>query len=272
MSEYIERSEVLLPGPAEALSGLLGVPRPSTGLPILWHWVYLLERPAQDALGPDGHPIRDTVPVPPAPGMRRMWAGGRVRTRGRLVFDESATKCTRILAIQEKRGRTGPLTFVTVGHRILQRDRIVVDERQDVVYRAAQTVGGSAVVLEPVKHPEVAPVAGESVIDISPTLLFRFSALTYNSHRIHYDRDYARNVEGYPGLLVHGPLQVLAMAESACARACSDDTVFDYRLQSPLFDFQGLVVGATVRDGAAITTARDSFGRQTATGALYPVQ
>jgi 3-methylfumaryl-CoA hydratase len=108
---------------------------------------------------------------------------------------------------------------------------------------------------------------------VSPTLLFRFSALTYNAHRIHYDRGYARDVEGYPGLLVHGPLQALAMAEAARAAGYPDgagagDLVFDYRLLSPLFDHQGMVVSA-VREGDVTSTAvRDSYGRQTASGTL----
>jgi 3-methylfumaryl-CoA hydratase len=108
---------------------------------------------------------------------------------------------------------------------------------------------------------------------MSPTLLFRFSALTYNAHRIHYDRGYARDVEGYPGLLVHGPLQALAMAEAARAAGYPDgagtgDLVFDYRLLSPLFDHQGMVVSA-VREGDVTSTAvRDSHGRQTASGTL----
>ena len=115
----------------------------------------------------------------------------------------------------------------------------------------------------------VPPGAGEWEIEISPSLLFRFSALTYNAHRIHYDRDYARDVEGYPGLLTHGPLQALAMAEAARAAGRAGSLLFDYRLVSPLFDFQGLVVSALTRpDGVTVTTARDRHGRQTASGRM----
>ncbi|MEV5834553.1 mesaconyl-C4 CoA hydratase [Nocardia sp. NPDC052112] len=273
MSEVFERTEVLVPGPAEALSGLLGVPVPdlAAGLPLLWHWIYLLERPAQADLGPDGHPIRNTVPEPPGPGRRRMWAGGSVRTRGALICGEPATKRTKVLSTAEKQGRTGALTFLVVGHQILQGDRIVVDERQDIVYRDAVEPSGRSGEPEPVLDPKVPPAEDEWAIDTSPTLLFRYSALTYNGHRIHYDRDYARDVEGYPGLLVHGPLQALAMAEAARAvHRYTGDQVFDYRLRSPLFDYQGLVVSATRRDGVLVTVARDGFGRQTATGTLHP--
>jgi len=269
MPDVVERTEVLLPGPAEALSGLLGVPMPDLdrGLPPLWHWVYLLDRPAQADLGPDGHPVRHTVPEPPGPGRRRMWAGGQVRTRGPLVCGEPATKRTRVLSTEQKRGRTGALTFVAVGHEIVQGGRVVVEERHDIVYRDAAPPGGTAA--DPgEREPKVPPADGEWAIETSPALLFRFSALTYNGHRIHYDRDYARDVEGYPGLVVHGPLQALAMAESALHLVCSGDVVFYYRLRSPLFDHQGLVIGAARKEGAVVTTARDASGRETATGTL----
>jgi 3-methylfumaryl-CoA hydratase len=218
MDEVVERTEVLLPGPAQALGALLGVPVPdlqrAEGLPLLWHWVYLLDRPAQADLGPDGHPVRGTLPTPPGPGRRRMWAGGRVSARGSLRCGQPATRRTSVLSAQEKQGRSGPLTFVVIRHQILQADRIVVEEEQDIVYReAAPPTPAPAAGAD--QSPVVPAAADEWAIDTSPTLLFRFSALTYNAHRIHYDRDYARDVEGYPGLLVHGPLQALAMAEAA---------------------------------------------------------
>ena len=126
------------------------------------------------------------------------------------------------------------------------------------------------------KQPRVRARAGEGEreIEISPALLFRFSALTYNAHRIHYDRDYCRDVEGYPGLLTHGPLQALAMAEAARARAggCTGDVSFSYRLVAPLFDDQGLFVSAADGpDGTTVTAVRDRYGRQTATGTLRAV-
>lgn len=273
MNEVVERTELLLPGPAQALASLLDVPMPELdrgeGLPLLWHWIYLLERPAQIDLGPDGHPARATVPAPPGPGRRRMWAGGRVRLRGTLRCDVTATKRTTVLAVREKQGRSGPLTFVVVGHQVIQNGRIVVDEEQDIVYREA---------VEPSAQPESAEAGPASVlpaeadewpIDVSPTMLFRFSALTYNGHRIHYDRDYAREVEGYPGLLTHGPLQALAMAEAARAHGSGGDQLFEYRLLAPLFDHQGMVVRAVKEpEGTTATAVRDVYGRQTASGTL----
>src|SRR3954447_23161512 len=124
-------TELIQRGPAQALAGLLGVPMPEDRLPLFWHWVYLLDRPAQADLGRDGHPDADHVP----PGRRRMFAGGSVRSVAPLRFDEPATRRTEVLASTDKQGRSGPLTFVTVGHQVFQRDELVVDERQEVVYR-----------------------------------------------------------------------------------------------------------------------------------------
>jgi 3-methylfumaryl-CoA hydratase len=281
MAEVIERTEVLAPEPAYALGDLLGAPVPDlgqgAGLPPLWHWVYLLDRPAQADLGPDGHPVRGTLPAPPGPGRRRMWAGGRVRTSGPLRCGEPATKRTTVLAVADKHGRTGPLTFVTVGVQVAQGGVVVVHEEQDIVYRDA---AAPAPLPAPTAAAPVVPAkAGEREIDVSPALLFRFSALIYNAHRIHYDRDYCRDVEGYPGLLTHGPLQALAMAEAARAVSGTGrdtgrgtgghakDVSFSYRLVAPLFDDQGLIASAVPGPGGStVTAARDRYGRQTAAG------
>jgi 3-methylfumaryl-CoA hydratase len=276
MNNFVERTEMLLPEPAHALGGLLGVPVPDLaqdqGLPLLWHWVYLLDRPAQAELGPDGHPLRGTIAAFPALGRRRMWAGGRIRTSGPLRCGEPATKRSRVLSVLEKQGRSGPLTFIVVEHRILQRGQVVIDEQQDIVYREAAS-SASQLPAPPEDGPAAQPADADWVIEISPSLLFRFSALTYNAHRIHYDRDYAMQVEGYPGLLTHGPLQALAMAEAARAAGCHGDRSdgrqqFHYRLTSPLFDHQGMVVSAATDQEALATAVRDIRGRRTATGIL----
>jgi hydroxyacyl-ACP dehydratase HTD2-like protein with hotdog domain/DNA-binding SARP family transcriptional activator/transcriptional regulator with XRE-family HTH domain/tetratricopeptide (TPR) repeat protein len=283
MNDVSERTEMLLPEPACALGALLGVPVPDLaggeGLPPLWHWVYLLDRPAQADLGADGSPVRGTTAVSPGPGRRRMWAGGRVRISAPLRCGELATKRSRVLSVQEKRGRSGPLTFITVGHQILQHDRVVIDEQQDIVYRHAVVPAGPP----PATHAEgpVVPAAdGEWAIEVSPTLLFRFSALTYNAHRIHYDRDYATQREGYPGLVTHGPLQALAMTEAARAAGCGagehrcgagehrGGPHFEYRLTSPLFDHQGLVASVAWKQDVLMTAVRDRHGRQTAAGTI----
>ena len=271
MPEVIERSETLLPGPAQALGGLLGVPVPDLGrgesLPLLWHWLYLLDRPRQADLGPDGHPARGTIPLPPGPGYRRMWAGGRVRLQAPLRCEDLATKRSRVLSVQNKQGRSGALTFVVVEHQVFQHGQLAVDEQQDIVYREAGSTSD-----RPENPPGATPVvpagADEWAIDTSPVLLFRFSALTYNGHRIHYDRDYARDVEGYPGLLTHGPLQALAMAEAARARGYGARPSLEYRLTAPLYDFQGLIAKATAAPDSITTTVRDLHGRPTASGTL----
>lgn len=277
MSDVVERTEQLVPGPAEALGALLDLPVPDlargAGLPLLWHWVYLLDRPAQAVLGQDGHPARGTLPAPPGPGRRRMWASGRVRANGPLRCGEAATRRSRVLSVEDKQGRSGPLTFVMVQHQILQRDQVVIEERQDIVYREASSPQGP-VTSPAAVGPVVPPGDGEWAIDVSPVLLFRFSALTYNAHRIHYDRDYARDVEGYPGLLTHGPLQALAMAEAARAIGAAGGIAaggaqdFAYRLESPLFDYQGMIVKAGRERDTTTTSVRDNHGRRTASGTL----
>ncbi|MBK7722775.1 MAG: mesaconyl-C4 CoA hydratase [Austwickia sp.] len=291
-----ERHELLAEGPAQGLAGLLGVPLPpltTQGLPALWHWVYLLDRPAQADLGRDGHPVRGVLPVPPGPGLRRMWAGGRVSTLRPLVTGRPASRISTIAGTRETVGRTGAMTFVTVRHEVVQDDQVAVVDEQDIVYRQPPPPE-QHLEPHPEPHPEQhgqagsgsdeapeAPVAaGDWVIETSSTLLARYSALTYNGHRIHYDRDFTRNVEGYPGLLVHGPLQATAMAEAA--RSLLGGAVvpgsFDYRLLAPLFDHQGMVVTATrsteyiepgIDDAGQdqiVTQVRDRTGRPTAQG------
>jgi 3-methylfumaryl-CoA hydratase len=179
MSDVIERTELLVPGPAEALSALLGVPLPDLNrgaiLPLLWHWVYLLERPVQADLGPDEHPAHGTLPVPPGPGRRRMWAGGQVRTSGRLRCGEPATRRSRVLSVQDKQGRSGPLTFLVMQHQILQNGKVVIDERQDIVYREAQSNPPTRREAGEASVPAIVPPADDEwPVVVSPVLLFRF--------------------------------------------------------------------------------------------------
>lgn len=261
--EIIDRTEVLRPEPAVALARLLGVDLPdleNEGLPLLWHWVYLLERPHQADLGADGHSVRGVIPAPPEPGRRRMAAGGRVTRLGPLVVGQEATRRTEIVSTTDKQGRTGHLTFVVVRHTIGQRGDVKVVEEQDVVYRDAAVAPLETVALTPVSLE-----VGEWSLPVDPTLLFRFSALTYNAHRIHYDRDYARDVEGYPGLVTHGPLQALAMAESV-RRTGALATAIDYRVVSPLLDHQGLVARSIGSGSLRDVSVRDLGGRVTANG------
>lgn len=263
-SEVREVTELITPGPAEALAGLLGVTGGSFGaMPLLWHWVYLLDRPPTAALGADGHQVHGGMPVPPGPGLRRMFAGGRVQRHGALRIGTEATRRTWQASAVVKQGRTGPLHFVTVRTEISQDGAVVVSEEQDLVYREPAPGARSA----PVAAGPPVPAGPEDwAVAVDPVLLFRYSALTYNAHRIHYDRDYAR-AEGYPGLLVHGPLQALLMAELA-RRPGRPAAEYSYRLVSPLYDGQGLVVSAAPDGDAVRTSCRDAAGRVTATGVI----
>ncbi|MCU1658441.1 MAG: hypothetical protein JWO57_3097 [Pseudonocardiales bacterium] len=273
MSDIVEVTEYLTAAPSTALAGLLGVESPAfesgAGLPLLWHWVYLLDRTPQAELGSDGHPARGGLPTPPGPGLRRMFAGGRVSVRRPLHVERPATRTSRVASSVTKPGRSGPLTFVTVVHEISQDGAIAVVDEQDIVYRAA--------------GPAASPPAGSEVGISSATplarvtvradavLLFRFSALTYNAHRIHYDRDYARDVEGYPGLLVHGPLQAILMAEAVRAAQPRDRHApgqrFEYRLSAPLFDGGDVTaVAETAENDGLQTRVEDARGIATASG------
>lgn len=270
----VERNEILLPGPAAALAGLLDVADPGLEaggrLPMLWHWLYTLDRPPRKDLGTDGHPVRGALPAPPEPGRRRMWAGGRVTTHAPLHAHVPVRRHTRLLAEVTKEGRTGTLTFATVLHEISQDDRVAVREEQDIVYRAAPTAPTADGRPPGDPEPPLPVAADEWAIDVDPVLLFRYSALTYNGHRIHYDRDYARDVEGYPGLVTHGPLQAVCMAEAA-RRGGIDASVgyhLEYRLLAPLFDHQGFVVRCAPASNGADLSVRDRWGRQTAAGVL----
>lgn len=280
-----ERTEVLSTVPATACAALLGVHfvESDGDLPLGWHWLYLLDHPTQADLGEDGHPRRGTVPAPPGLGRRRMWASGEIIEVGRLQLGESATRASRVAAIETKQGRSGPLTFVAVVHEVSQAGIVRVRERQDIVYRDAVPLNagsrdhaarGPADTSDPQSSSEGSEPSSECIaewrVQTDPTLLFRFSALTYNAHRIHYDRDYACRVEGYPGLVVHGPLQALVMAELARSLGWGSGrmTSYQYRLVAPLFEGQGMVAGVVASDAGLTTYVRDDSGRITARGQL----
>jgi 3-methylfumaryl-CoA hydratase len=288
MTDRRQQTELLVPGPAEAFAGLLDVPCPDLDdgepLPVGWHWFYLLERPAQRDLGPDGHPVRGVLPSPPGPGLRRMWAGGAVQTLHGLRTGSCATRTSRVADTVTKQGRSGTLVFVTVEHEVAQGGRTCVHERQDIVYREqrpdrpSRERASTAARDDSVIQTKPAPDAlhdGDWSIHVDATLLFRFSALTYNAHRIHYDRSYAGDVEGYPGLLTHGPLQALAMMESARAAGAlraGVPSTFEYRLQAPLLDHEGMVVRTEFDPSSAresgVSTVSDRSGRVAARAAI----
>lgn len=261
------RTELITPEPAEALAGVLDIAAPASTLPPLWHWVYLLERCRESELGPDGHPIRG-IPASPGPDRLRMFAGGRVTAHGTLRIGEPATRTTRVLRSVDKQGRSGRLTFVTVRSDIEQAGELVIVDEQDIVYRTASSppphATGSTVAEVGTGHGQ--PDESRLECDVDAVLLFRFSALTYNAHRIHYDKDYATG-EGYPDIVVHGPLQALLMGEAL--RRCGvpiHDRTFAYRLVAPTYGAQRLTVTTKSGPDGVEARVRDGAGSITATG------
>ncbi len=240
----IQTEGVLSQWQVGAFAGVLDLPHaPGEGdpLPPLWHWMQLLDHPRQSGLGEDGHPAEGRF-MPPIPERRRMIAGGRLRIQSPMLIGEHVVRDSRLLSAAVKSGRSGEMVFVTVQHEFRRPDsgQILATEEQDVVYRS-QPAGRTRSLpteADPVPEPS-SRWRFETPTD--PTLLFRFSALTYNSHRIHYDEPYVTAVEGYPGLVVHGPLLALLMLE--IARRYHPDAVveeFNFRLSRPAF------AGATV--------------------------
>lgn len=226
--------QVLDPFPARAIAGLLDhdtVPQSGDALPLPWHWLYFLETPRRSAIGADGHPALGGF-LPPVPLPRRMWAAGSMRRSTDLIIGEPATKTSTVKAIDAKSGRTGTLVFVTVAHVLSQRGRTCIEETQHLVYRAA------AVAAAPLPAGEPAPAGAEWAVQLVPDspLLFRYSALTYNGHRIHYDAEYARAVEFYPGLVVHGPLLATLLLDAfGRHHPAAHVAGFDFRAVRPAF-------------------------------------
>ncbi|MGV9378154.1 FAS1-like dehydratase domain-containing protein [Nonomuraea sp. NPDC003707] len=215
--------ETVEPGPVAALSALFddGTPAVGTGdaLPPLWHWLALARWPVSSVLGADGHPARGSF-LPPVELPRRMFAGGEVAFHAPLAVGSTVRREARVESVTEKPGRSGRLVVVVVAIRLYdEHDRLAVEERQDLIYREAGAVpeeaapAGPAAALAPAGAPFAREGEGSWRFATDPTLLMRFSAATSNPHRIHYDWPYATRVEGYPGLVVHGPLMTLALAE-----------------------------------------------------------
>jgi 3-methylfumaryl-CoA hydratase len=249
--------------PAVALGAVLDVAGPPLApgdvLPPLWHWLYFLSWPPQRELGDDGHP-REGHFLPPLPRRRRMIAGGRLEVNSPLRLGRPARRVSRLKQVAVKHGRTGELVFVTVRSEFSQDSRLCLVEELDVVYRSGEPAIGFP-------RPTAAdPPPVDSVWQLTarpdPALLFRFSALTANAHRIHYDAPYCRDVEGYPGLVVHGPLLAILMLELPRRHAPTRrPSAISYRLRNPVFAGEALRCAADIgRDGRAamrVATARD---------------
>jgi 3-methylfumaryl-CoA hydratase len=237
-------------------------------------WALMPAVVGPDQLGRDGHP-RTGLFLPPLPMPRRMWAGGALTLRGAIRAGDVVTRTSVIEKIAFKSGATGPLGFVTVGHEYAVGPDLLIAERQDIVYRG-DPAPGSAAPVPPQADPE-ARVLGDLRLTPDPVLLFRFSAMTFNGHRIHYDLPYATGVERYAGLVVHGPLQAILMLNLATRLFGGVPERFEFRAVSPLIagvpvrvealpgpDVDALSLRVRTEDGAVTmtgTTQRDSAAR-----------
>jgi len=265
--DYVGRTEIredrldtrLLRG----MAATLGVVPPEAGgnwapevLPPLWHWMLFQDWVMPDQVGPDGHPKRGGF-LPPVHDLpRRMWAGGRVTFRDAPLREGDAVRRTStILSVNEKSGGSGRLVFVTVRHLVEGPAGVAIEEEQDIVYRGAE---GAAV--KPGEAAPDWPDATRRVVTPDPVMLFRYSALTGNGHRIHYDHPYVTGVEGYPGLVVHGPLQATLMAALALeAVPGARLRRFAFRGRRPCFDGRPLTVLARrTAEGCALETRDDA--------------
>jgi 3-methylfumaryl-CoA hydratase len=214
-------------------------------------------------LGRDGHP-RLGLELPPLPLKRRMWAGGEIAFRGAFRAGDEVVRDSRIERIAEKTGSTGPLIFVSVRHDYSVGGAVVLSERQDLVYREDPAAGAPPVVYP--DAPELGPPVAALPLLADQLRLFRFSAMTFNGHRIHYDADYARQVEGYAGLVVHGPLQAVAMMVLASRVLGRVPERFSYRGLSPLTLGQEAVVEAHGEEGGLALRVRRTGGPVTMAG------
>ena len=197
-----------------------------------WHWLYFLPTHRQSEIGPDGHRKRGGF-LPPVPLPRRMWAGSQIKFQRPITIGQAIVRHSRIEDVRMKEGRTGPLVFVRVLHEVLADRQLAISERQDIVYRNMPQAGESAPT--GVSAPDKATWTRQ--IDPDSVLLFRYSALTFNGHRIHYDRSYVTAVEGYPGLVVHGPL-IATLLLDLLRRQLPQARVehFEFRAVRALFD------------------------------------
>lgn len=234
------RRDTITVWPARALAATLDrddSPTEGDVLPAGWHWLYFLEARRASEISADGHPQRGGF-LPPIALPRRMWAGGRVEWLQPLRLGDPVQRDSEILKVEAKSGATGNLVFVTVRHTIRSGTISAIVEEQDIVYREAAKLGDTP------PPGKTAPVSASWIRDIrpDPVLLFRYSALTFNGHRIHYDKDYATGDEHYPGLVVHGPLQTTLLLDLCRRNAPAPVRRLEYRAMSPIFGDQRFTV------------------------------
>lgn len=226
--------------PAEALAATFNHGRSSyeegVPLPGPWIWLYFLPRAPMSDVGPDGHPKRGGF-LPPVDLPRRMWAGSRMAFHKPVRIGDIAERRSTILRVEEKAGRSGALVFVTVQHDISVGGELAIRDEHDIVYV------GIPEQFAPPPRVDLPPVDWSERVTADPVLLFRYSALTFNGHRIHYDRQYCLDVEHYPGLVVHGPLQASLLFDAAIRRNPDREArSFEFRAVRPFFDFDAISI------------------------------
>jgi 3-methylfumaryl-CoA hydratase len=255
------QDDVVTAAPVRALSATLDrddpAPVPGTELPPLWHWLYFLPTARASEIGPDGHPQRGGF-LPPVAQPRRMWAGGRLRWEAGnpLRVGDAVRRDSRIASLQRKSGRSGDLVFVTVVHELRNAAGLALTEEHDIVYRDAPRPGDAA-------PPPVAAETGapwQRVLTPDDVLLFRYSALTFNGHRIHYDRHYVTEVEGYPGLVVHGPLIATLLVDLVRRHSERRLRSFTFKATRPSFDGRPLQLNARPDGDRIALWAQDHEG------------
>ncbi|AOK43829.1 FAS1-like dehydratase domain-containing protein [Burkholderia vietnamiensis] len=271
LREWIGKSEcsrdVLSSRHARLMAATLGIPQSGfvdgARLPPLWHWLYFLSGEAPSALGRDGHPARGGF-LPPVPLPNRMWAGGKLEFHGDLPLGAEVERRSSIASVEHKQGRSGELVFVTVLHEVVREGEVLVTEHHDIVYKEASKAGATPA------QTNMPPPQRTRRVKPDSTMLFRYSALTFNGHRIHYDADYCRAVEGYPNLVIHGPLNatlLASLAEEVSGRRLKQ---FRYRGVQPSLlgnelelnaapDGDQLVVWVSLPGGAVSMRAEASF-------------
>jgi len=242
------------PWPSQALHASIESPAPvpQVSLPMLWHWLYFLETGQRSDQGHDGHPRKGDF-YPPITNPRRMFVGGRSEVLQPLQLGRPAQLVERIHSCEQKQGGAGTMTLLSVAYDYSQGGQLCVREQRDFMYLPARDGAESSAAAGTVQPVPDAPYAWDVATD--PVLLFKFSALTFNGHRIHYDADYARQAEGYPGLVVHGPLTAMLLAELARSALGGPLTAFSFRARAPLFAGDLLRLRAVAGETGMMLTA-----------------
>jgi 3-methylfumaryl-CoA hydratase len=251
-----ESSDLVTAAPLACLNATLDrddqEPQLGDELPPSGHWMYFLNPSKQSELDVNGHAKKGEF-LPPVPLERRMWAGGRLKFILPLRIGDAITRTSEIIDVRLKEGKTGPLVFVIVRHQVYGPDGLSIEEEHDIVYR-----GRSSQNILPLGSEQNKSPIWQRIVNAHSVLLFRYSALIFNGHRIHFDREYVTKDEGYPGLIVHGPL-IATLLMDLCRQKAPDERIvyFDYRARGPIFDLGPFTINGSPKDRGADLWALD---------------